>query len=58
MTKQIQCGDVVPGCSFKAEAASEQELLQKVAAHAKQAHGIDEVTPEVLAKVKSAIRER
>lgn len=55
--KRISCGDVVPGCGFQAEAASEQELLRKVAEHAGQAHGLKEVSPEVLEKVKSAIRE-
>jgi predicted small metal-binding protein len=39
------------------QAESEEELLQKVAAHAKEAHGLQEVTPAVVAKVKSVIRE-
>ena len=34
---------------------TEQELLQKVAEHAQEAHGVTEVTPELLTKVKSAI---
>ncbi len=55
--KEIACGDVVPGCGFKASAATEDELLKKVAAHAKEAHGI-EVTPEIAAQVKSKIRDR
>lgn len=55
--KKISCGDVVPGCGFTAEAATEEELLKKVAQHAGADHGIKEVTPEILEKVKSAIRE-
>ncbi|MBI2384666.1 MAG: DUF1059 domain-containing protein [Elusimicrobia bacterium] len=55
--KKISCADVVPGCSFTAEADSEQELLQKVAAHAGPDHGIKEVTPEILKKLKAAIKE-
>lgn len=57
MAKQIRCADVVPGCGFTAEAATEQELLEKVALHASQVHGIDEVTPDLLAKVRSAMRD-
>jgi predicted small metal-binding protein len=58
MEKQIACGDVVPGCGFKASAATEQELLAKVVEHAKGSHGVAEVTPELAAKVKAAIRDR
>ena len=54
--KQIACGDIVPGCEFKASAETEEELLKKVAAHAKEAHGID-VTPELASQVKSKIKD-
>ena len=55
--KKISCADVVPGCSFTAEAANEKELLQKVAAHAGADHGLKDVPPEVLAKLKGAIKD-
>ncbi len=58
MEKQIACGDVVPGCSFKASAPTEQELLQKVAQHARESHGVHDVTPELVTKVKAAMRGR
>jgi predicted small metal-binding protein len=57
MEKRIACNDVVPGCEFTATAATEEELLKKVVAHAAQDHGVTDVTPELAAKVKSAIRE-
>jgi predicted small metal-binding protein len=57
MPKEIACNDVVPGCQFKTTAATEDELVKKVAQHAREAHGLAEVTPEVLAKVKAAIKE-
>jgi predicted small metal-binding protein len=56
--KKISCGDVVPGCQFEASAPTEEELLQKVGAHARERHGVSQVTPELAAKVKQAIRER
>lgn len=56
--KHISCADVVEGCSFQASADSEQELLETVTAHAKEDHGVEEVTPELAAKVKAAIQSR
>jgi predicted small metal-binding protein len=56
MKMHIACGDVVPGCSFTASAANEEELVKKVMAHATHAHGVTEVTPELAAKVQAAIK--
>ncbi|GLQ54855.1 DUF1059 domain-containing protein [Devosia nitrariae] len=53
--KQIACGDIVPGCAFTAEAKTEEELLAKVAEHAKTVHAI-EVTPELVNQVKAKIK--
>ena len=57
MQKRIACEDVVPGCPFTATAATEEELLKKVVAHAAEAHGVTDVTPELAAQVRSAIRD-
>jgi predicted small metal-binding protein len=54
-TRRIACNDVVPGCGFTASAETEEELIEKVVAHAKHDHGVTEVTPELAAKVKAAI---
>lgn len=58
MGKHIACSDVVSGCRFTAEAATEAELLETVTAHAAKDHGVTAVTPELAAKVKAAIRTR
>lgn len=58
MTKHISCNDVVHGCAYQASAATEEELLQKVTAHAAADHGVTEVTPELAAQVKAAIQTR
>jgi predicted small metal-binding protein len=58
MEKQIACGAVVPGCAWKASAPTERELLEKVTQHARESHGVQEVTPELAAKVKAAIQDR
>lgn len=57
-TKYIECAAIVPDCSFTASAATEEELLKKVTAHAAHSHGITEVTPELAAKVTAAIKTR
>ena len=56
--KHIACSDVVQGCSWTASAPTEEELLQQVAAHAEEAHQVKEVTPELAALLKAAIKTR
>jgi predicted small metal-binding protein len=55
MPYRLACAKLMPSCDFKAEAASEEELLQKAAAHAAEAHGIKEITPELATQVKAII---
>lgn len=55
-TMHISCADIVPECPFTASAATEEELLEQVTAHAAHDHGITDVTPELAAKVKAAIK--
>ena len=57
MSKRIQCGAIVPGCTWTASAPSEEALVQKVVEHAADAHGIKTVTPELAAQVKAAITD-
>jgi predicted small metal-binding protein len=56
--KHIACGDVVPGCTWTAQAPTDEELVKKVVAHAAEAHGVTEVTPELADKVRAAIETR
>ncbi|MDF2732913.1 MAG: hypothetical protein K0S92_1546 [Desertimonas sp.] len=55
MGYSLACGDVMPGCAATFSADTEDELLAQVGPHAAEAHGITEVTPEVLEAVKGAI---
>ncbi|TFL17453.1 DUF1059 domain-containing protein [Jannaschia formosa] len=57
MTKVLECGTLVPGCTWRGEAATEDELLAKAAVHAQEAHGM-EVTPELAEKVRGAIHDQ
>jgi len=55
--KQFYCGAVIPGCKAHFTADSEAQILQQVAEHAKRDHQLNEVPPEVVAKVRSLIQD-
>jgi predicted small metal-binding protein len=55
--KQFSCGAVVPGCTATFTAASDDEILDQVATHAKDDHGMAEVPDEVVDAVKANIEE-
>lgn len=55
MTFRLACGDVMPGCTARFENNNQQAMLQEVAVHAASAHGIQEITPEVMEAVQSKI---
>ena len=57
MAKVLKCGDVVPGCKEEIKGDSEHDVLRKAAEHAKTAHHMDSIPPEVLSKVKGAIHD-
>ena len=57
MAKVIHCKDVGFDCEGVVRADSEEEVLQLAAEHAKSAHGITELTIEMVEKVKSVIRD-
>lgn len=58
MEKILECAKVDPssGCQFVARGETEEMILQKVAVHAKE-HGISEVTPELIERVKANIHD-
>lgn len=55
--KVIRCKDVGFDCPGVIRAPTEDEALKQAAAHAKSAHGIKEITPDIVAKVKSVMRD-
>ena len=48
--------DPSSGCTHLVRGKTEEEVLQNAAEHAKE-HGIREITPEMLEKVRAAIRD-
>jgi predicted small metal-binding protein len=57
MTYRIACKDVTGTCGFVAQADTEDELLKKVADHAREVHGITHIDDATLAQVKGAIKQ-
>lgn len=57
MTKRIECRDVGFDCPEVIRADNEEEALRMAAEHARTVHGLDEITPEVVAKVKAVIHD-
>ena len=53
--KEFRCGVLVPGCSATFEGESDDEILQQVATHARDEHGMDEVPPEVVDRIRAAL---
>ena len=57
MAKMLRCRDVGVDCDAVIRAETEEELMRKVAEHAKAVHGMTEISPDLAAKVKSAIKD-
>jgi predicted small metal-binding protein len=58
MAKILECAQVDPssGCQHVVRGETEEGVLTKAAEHAKE-HGIRDVTPELMARVKANIRD-
>jgi predicted small metal-binding protein len=57
MAKVLRCNDVVGNCDFEARGESEQDVMEQAADHARTTHHLNEVTPELAEKARSAIRD-
>ncbi len=57
MEKVLRCRDVGFDCDGVLRAATEQEILKQAVEHAQTVHGMKEISAEVVAKVRAAIRD-
>ena len=55
MKYRLSCGDAMPGCSARFEDDSRDVILEQVAQHARDAHGVTDVTPEMLEAIGANI---
>jgi predicted small metal-binding protein len=58
MSKVLHCGDLMPGCKAVIEGHDVAEVMKKGAEHAKTAHGMSTIPPDVAKKVQAAIRNK
>jgi predicted small metal-binding protein len=57
MTKVLHCNDLMPGCSWEGRGDSDVEVLMQAAEHARTAHNLTDISPEMIAAVRAAIRD-
>ena len=55
--KEFNCKDLGHKCNWKYIAQTEELIVDGVAMHAREAHGIKEFTPEMKVKVEAALHE-
>lgn len=57
MGKMVNCRDVGFDCEGVVRGPDEASVLRDAAAHAQSVHGVAEITPEIVEKVRSVIRD-
>jgi predicted small metal-binding protein len=55
--KEFDCKDFGHSCGFRYIAQTEELIVDGVAMHAREAHGIKEFTPEMKVRVENALHE-
>ena len=53
--KRFRCDAVVPGCDARFEALDDDGIMRQVLVHAREAHGMDELPPDVTERVVAGI---
>jgi predicted small metal-binding protein len=57
--RELRCADVgMKECKFVAEGKDDAEVMKKASEHAKTAHGMATIPPDVERKAKAAIRNK
>ena len=57
MSKTIVCKDLGFECDHVIEAETEEDVLSLASEHAREAHEVTDISPEMIEKVKAVIRE-
>ncbi len=55
MAYEFECTNIIPGCEGAVRGETEEEVLERAASHAAGAHGMDELSEDVVEKVKASI---
>jgi len=54
---KLKCKDVGMKCGFEVKTENQDELMQIVALHAEKSHNMKTIPPDVMEKVKKAIKK-
>jgi predicted small metal-binding protein len=54
--KTFACGAVVAGCTATFAAETEEGILEQVAQHAREDHGMTEIPEDVMRQVRANVR--
>jgi predicted small metal-binding protein len=54
----FHCSEIFHDCRFIASGSSRDEALAQAAQHAREAHHLEEITPEIAELVRAAIHEQ
>ena len=57
MAKVVSCKDVGVDCDFMMRGETSEDILRQAAEHARTAHNMTEIPPEVAEKLRAAIRD-
>ncbi|HWR49592.1 MAG TPA: DUF1059 domain-containing protein [Bryobacteraceae bacterium] len=57
MAKVINCRSIGVDCDYEARGETVEDVMQQCAEHARTAHGMKEIPPELATKVRAAIRD-
>jgi predicted small metal-binding protein len=56
MAKTLRCRDMGVQCDWQTRAETEKEVLDRAAKHAAEKHNMKELSKEMVAKAKAAIK--
>ncbi len=57
MGYEFACKDIGMDCDFKVSGKTKEELMPKIAEHAKDKHKIDQIPPDLMQKIQKAIKK-
>jgi predicted small metal-binding protein len=55
--KAIKCRDVGVDCDYEARGNTTEEVMQKLSEHARSEHSMREISPDLQAKARKAMRD-
>ncbi len=57
MARELRCADLGMNCSWSVKAKTDEEVIQKAATHAAQAHHLQKIEEPMLTQVRKAIHD-